>query len=154
MHNITYISEVDRTRLVVLNDALRMCETAEEQQEVRAEIEILEAKRKTLSECDMLECTELRTVIWEKFDRLNRTGKYNIAQGFKAMLRQIEIQQSIIVRQAAEDDYKRRLLERETKALRAIEASKEKDNRETESDDNSKAQSVSSRWTVGIGSLD
>jgi len=93
MNNITYISEVDRARLVLLNDALRMCETTEEQQGVREEIELLEAKRKPLSECDMNERTELRTVIWDKFDRLNRTGKYNIAQGFKSMLRQIEIQQ-------------------------------------------------------------
>jgi len=154
MHNITYISEVDRARLVVLNEELRMCETTEEQKEVRDEIEILEAKRKPLSECDMNECTELRTVIWEKFDRLNRVGKYNIAQGFKVMLRQIEIQQSIVIRQTAEDEARRRLIEREAKAKQVAAAVKHKEDHDTESENPTEPQSVSSRWTTGLGSLD
>lgn len=131
-----------------------MCETIEEQQEVREEIATIESKRKPLNECDMNECTELRTAIWNKFDKLNRTGRYSVAQQFKGMMRQIEIRQGLILRQLAEDEAKRKQIEAEAKARKLAEASADRDNSETEGDDQTQAQSVSSRWTTGIGSLD
>ena len=132
-----------------------MCETIEEKREKQAEIDAIEAKRKPLSECDVNECTELRTEVWEKFDRLNRAGRFNHAQQFKIMLKQIETQQSLILRKAAEEDAKRRQIAGDEKArLIAEAADKRKDKSEAESDDKPKTQSVSSRWTSGIGNLD
>ena len=155
MYNITYISEADRKRLIMLQDQLRMCETVEEQQEKREEIEAIEAKRKPLSECDVTECTELRTAVWDKFDKLNRSGRYNHAQNFKMMLQQIERHQRQLYSQFAEDEAKRKRTEQEAKANQLVDAAKRKEaNGEQEGDDNSKAQSVSSRWTTGIGNLD
>jgi len=149
MHNITYISEVDRKRLVVLNEGLRMCETIEEQQEIREEIATLEATRKPLSECNVDECTELRTAVWDKFDRLNRTGKYNIAQQFKFMLAAIERHQNLLHRQNAMEEVKKATLAMENKAKQTALVEKTKKNNADKP-----AQSISSRWTTGIGNLD
>ena len=151
MHNLSYISDEDRNRLLYLNEKIRMCETIEEQRAVREEIASIESRRKPLNECSIEECTELRTAVWEKFDRLNRAGKYNIAQQFKAMLRQIEVQQQLIHRKAAEEEAERKLTEAKAKAAKLAEAS-EKD--ETEGNDKTQSQSISSRWTTGIGNLD
>jgi len=132
-----------------------MCETIEEKQAKQAEIDALEAKRKPLSECDINECTELRTEVWNKFDRLNQSGHFNHAKQFKIMLRQIEIRQQLILKQSAEEEAKRKQLEgAEKEKLLADAADKRKDKDETEGDDKPKTQSVSSRWTVGVGNLD
>jgi hypothetical protein len=151
MYNITYISDIDRIRLVVLNDALRSVATVEEQQKIREEISEIESKRKPLHECDTSECTELRTTIWNKFDKLNRTGKYSMAHQFKMMLQQIEIRQAAIYREALLAEAQRKLEEQKEK-LEQILGSKE-DKREA-SKNKANAKSVSSRWTSGIGSLD
>ncbi len=151
MHNITYISDLDRKRLIVLNDAARECETSEELQGIREEIATIEATRKPLGQCNLEECTELRTAIWDKFDRLNRTGKYSVAQQFKVMLRQIEIHQSYVIRQAAMEEIQRKLDEKKRPVSKTSDKQKAKS--ET-SDDTTKPQSVSSRWTTGLGSLD
>jgi len=149
MNNISYISEVDRKRLVVLNDKLRMCETVEEQQVIRAEMVELEATRKPLGECDVDECAELRTVIWDKFDRLNRTGKYNIAQQFKFMLAAIERHQNLLHRQHAMEAAQQQALALKGKAEQAALV------KETKKKNADKpAQSITSRWTTGIGNLD
>lgn len=153
MLDITYISELDRRRLVVLNEGLRMCETVEEQQQLREEIAAIEKTRKPLGECTMEECTELRTAIWDKFDRLNRTGKYNIAQNFKLMLRQIESQQMRIHQQVAQEAAIRVSAEQKVRAKELAEAAaKKKANAGKET--SSGAKSIVSRWTTGIGNLD
>lgn len=149
MNNISYISEVDRKRLVVLNDNLRSCETVEEQRVIREEIAELEATRKPLGECDVDECAELRTVIWDKFDRLNRTGKYNIAQQFKFMLAAIERHQNLLHRQHAAEAVQQQALALKSKAEQAALV------KETKKKNADKpAQSITSRWTTGIGNLD
>ncbi len=154
MHNITYISTVDRKRLVVLNEAVRGCETSEELQDVRDEIAAIESKRKPLSECDLNECTELRSEIWDKFDRLNRTGKFSLAQQFKVMLRQIEMHQAQVIRQTAIDDASRKLADRDGKTRLVSDTSNMQKAKSDKSDTKTKSQSVSSRWTTGIGNLD
>jgi len=152
MHNITYISELDRRRLVLLNEGLRMCETVEEQQAIREEIATLEANRKPLGECNVDECAELRTAIWDKFDRLNRTGKYNIAHQFKLMLATIERHQGLLHRQQAMEEAARIIVEREDKIKQMILAEKTK--KENEEKEKTAPKSIISRWTTGIGNLD
>ena len=154
MHNITHISEIDRKRLIILNEAVRECETSEELQKVREEITTIESTRKPLGECDLQECTELRTAIWDKFDKLNRAGKYSIAQQFKVMLRQIEIHQSYVIRQAAMEDAQRKLDDKNDKDRLITKVTEKLKANHEASEDTSKPQSVSSRWTTGIGSLD
>lgn len=126
-----------------------MCETVEEQQEIREEIAELEATRKPLGQCDLNECAELRTVIWGKFDRLNRTGKYNIAQQFKFMLAAIERHQNLLHRQLAIEEARKLALEKDGRAKQAalVEKTKKKNA-------DKPAKSISSRWTTGIGDLD
>ena len=151
MHDITYISEVDRKRLVLLNEAYRMCETVEEQQAIRTEIAELEATRKPLGQCNVDECAELRTAIWDKFDRLNRTGKYNIAHQFKLMLATIERHQNALHRQHAAEEIQRAISEREEKIKQQMLADKTKKDRAEEPEGK---KSIISRWTTGIGNLD
>jgi hypothetical protein len=150
MYNITYISDIDRKRLVILNDALRMVGTIEEQQEIREEISEIESKRKPLHACTLLECSELRTAIWEKFDMLNRTGKYGMARNFKLMLQQIEIRQGIIHREMAFEEEKRNRETAQEKAKHAADIKQKLEDRREESNDTM----ASSRWTTGIGRLD
>lgn len=152
MHNITYISEIDRKRLVLLNEGLRMCETAEEQQVIREEIATLEATRKPLGQCNVDECAELRTAIWEKFDRLNRTGKYSIAHQFKLMLTSIERHQAQLHRQHAMEDAARVLADREERIKQMILVEKTK--KENAEKEKTAPKSIVSRWTTGIGNLD
>ena len=72
MYEIIHLSDADRARLVELNEAVRSCATVDEQRKVREEIAEIESRRKPLHECTTEECTELRTHIWGKFDKLNR----------------------------------------------------------------------------------
>jgi len=150
MYNITYVSDIDRKRLVVLNDALRMVSTTEEQQEIREEISEIETRRKPLHDCTLLECSELRAAIWDKFDKLNRTGKYGMARNFKLMLQQIEIRQSLIHREMALEEEKRRLEVAQGKAKQVADIKQKLDDRREESNETMS----SSRWTTGIGRLD
>lgn len=150
MYNITYVSDIDRQRLVALNEALRMAGTTEEQQEIREEISEIEARRKPLHDCTLLECSELRTAIWDKFDKLNRTGKYGTARNFKLMLHQIEIRQGIIHREAALEEAKRMHEAAQGKAKQVADIKQKLEDRRDDSDE----KTVSSRWTTGIGRLD
>ena len=129
-----------------------MCETVEEQQAIREEIATLEANRKPLGECNVDECAELRTAIWDKFDRLNRTGKYNIAHQFKLMLATIERHQGLLHRQQAMEEAARIIVEREDKIKQMILAEKTK--KENEEKEKTAPKSIISRWTTGIGNLD
>ena len=128
-----------------------MCETVEEQQEIRTEIAELEATRKPLGQCNVDECAELRTAIWDKFDRLNRTGKYNIAHQFKLMLATIERHQNTLHRQHAMEEAARAVAEREEKIKQMALAEKTKKDRAEEP---ASQKSIVSRWTTGIGNLD
>ena len=128
-----------------------MCETTEEQQVIREEIATLEATRKPLGQCNVDECAELRTAIWEKFDRLNRTGKYNIAHQFKLMLATVERHQNLLHRQHAMEEAQRMAIEREDKIKQIMLAEKTKKNKTEESPSQ---KSIVSRWTTGIGNLD
>lgn len=128
-----------------------MCETVEEQQKIRTEIAELEATRKPLGECTVDECAELRTAVWEKFDRLNRTGKYNVAHQFKLMLMTIERHQNTLHRQHAAEEVQRAIKEREEKLKQMALAETTKKNKPEESPSQ---KSIVSRWTTGIGNLD
>ena len=149
MYNITYISDIDRNRLVVLNDALRLVDTIEKQQEIREEISEIEVRRKPLHDCTLLECSELRTAIWNKFDKLNRTGKYSIARNFKLMLQQIEIRQGLIHREMALEEEKRRLEAAQGKAKQIVDIKQKLEDIREDS-----RTTATSRWTTGIGKLD
>ena len=148
MHNITYISDADRARLVELNEAVRACTTVEEQRAIREEIVELEGKRKPLHECTLQEVTELRTFVWDKFQKLNGTGKYHLAQQFKAMLMQIEKRSNIIQAEMTAKEKARAVEKQTAKATPQKKAS----------DDTSKGKpqrrQTTSRWTTGIGDLD
>ena len=153
MHNITYISDADRDRLVILTDQLRSVTTAEEQQALREEIAEIEAKRKPLHECTLEECTELRTTIFRKFDRLNRTGHYSHAQSFKIMLAHIERRQQVIHREMAMAEAKRVAEKKNGDEPPKREKKRKKDSND-KSTSSSGSRGFSSRWTTGIGSLD
>ena len=152
MLNITYISNEDRDRLVQLNEELRAADTIEKQANIREEIASIEARRKPLHECDTNECTELRTVIWAKFDRLNRTGKYGHALQFKRMLEAIEIRQMVIHREMALAEQERRNNKKTEDKSKSEKVKKAKDERVSAG--KAKSGTATSRWTTGIGSLD
>ena len=151
MHNVTYISDEDRARLVYLNEAIGACETAAEQRKVREEIAEIESRRKPLHECNMLECTELRTFVWKKFERLNNAGKYNIAKQFKQVLMAIELRQRAIHRENILAEQQRLLEKQQKEAEQAKRAKKDKSEKRK---GKVSSKSNSSRWTAGIGSLD
>ena len=153
--NISYLSDEDRERLVILTDQLRSAATAEELKKIREEIAEIEGRRKPLHECDMNECTELRTTIWNKFDRLNKTGKYSIAHQFKLMLTHIERRQMMLHREMALKEAER-LKEKELEKTKQLSQAKAKKGKKKDDTSNGEtgARNFSSRWTTGIGSLD
>ncbi len=148
MLNLTYISDADRARLVELNEAVRSCTTIEEQRKIREEIVELEGKRKPLHECTLMEITELRTFVWDKFQKLNGAGKYHLAQQFKVMLQQIEIRQAVLNREMAVKEAERLTNKAQGKQPKKVAKS------EAPSQVKTKSGNTSSRWTTGIGDLD
>jgi hypothetical protein len=153
MHEVSYISDKDRARLVELNEAVRSCVTTEEQQGIRSEIAEIELRRKPLHECTLPECSELRTFVYNKFDRLNRTGKYHIALQFKQLLARIEIRQATIHQQMNMAERQRLIEKAQGKAAQVDKAEEVKKKRGT-STGTTKSGTASSRWTTGIGNLD
>lgn len=153
MHNITYISNADRERLVQLNEDIRSCTTIEEQQQIRAEIVELEAKRKRLVDCDMNECTELRTFVYDKFNKLNRAGKGSLAHQFKIMLHQIEMRQNVLHGEMSIAEQKRKA-EKPTHHVSETVDEIKKARSGKSNKTKAKSGTTSSRWTTGIGSLD
>ena len=149
MLNLVYISDEDRERLVQLNEAVRSCTTVEEVQKVRQEILELEAKKKPLHECTLEECSELRTFVWGKFDKLNRAGKYHLAQQFKMALMQIETRQRLIHREMAIQEAQRKSQPKPPKEKKDI-----RKERDAASTSKTRPQQSSSRWTTGVGNLD
>lgn len=151
MSDITYLSTEDRNRLIFLTEALRSVGTIEEQREIREEIGQIEDRRKPLHECDLNECTELRTTIFDKFDKLNKLGKYSLAQPFKFMLQRIEIRQAMLYREMG-------MKEAERMAQKAKDAKEQVEKQKKAKDDASQRKTssgkFSSRWTTGVGSLD
>lgn len=153
MHNVTYISNTDRARLVELNEALRAAATVDEQRKAREEIAAIEERRKPLHECSLDEVVELRTFVWDKFDKLNRTGRYQHAQQFKVMLTHIERRQALIYQEMAKEEAAR-AAENVKIAQQQMETAKEKRKKSDKGSGSRGSQSTSSRWTTGIGNLD
>ena len=157
MHNITHISDEDRARLVYLTEALRIVGTVEEQQQIRADIAEIETRRKPLHECNMAETTELRTSIWEKFDKLNRAGKFSIAQQFKVMLQFIEMRQHTLYREMAMEEAMR-LAQKRNEQQTQLEAAKTKKAKKAEraetGEESQKKTSFSNRWMTNTDDLD
>ena len=153
MHEVSYLSDKDRASLVELNEAVRACATVEEQQEIRSAIAEIESRRKPLHECTLPECSELRTFVYNKFDLLNRTGKYHIAIQFKQLLARIEIRQAII-HQEMNFAERRRVIEKAQGKAAQIDKAEEVKKKRGTSTGTSKSGTASSRWTTGIGNLD
>jgi hypothetical protein len=153
MHDITYMSDANRQRLIDLNEELRTCATIEEQQLVREEIIELESKRKSLGSCTLNECTELRTFVYDKFEKLNRAGKLHLAQQMMMMLRQIETRQMLIYREMSVAEQERRLNQTGKNGSESISDIKKARNGKS-GGSKTKSSTTTSRWTTGIGHLD
>ncbi len=157
MFSVTYISDDDRDRLLELNEMVRGAVTLDEQQDINQEIRDLESKRKPLHECTLEECTELRTTIWNKFDKLNRAGKYGIAVNFKQMLTLIELRIRAIHLEIAREE--REKIEQKIEAAKNKRLGRQDPNSDAEtknerSKSGTKPTTGSSKWTTGIGNLD
>ena len=155
MFNVTYLSDIDRDRLLDLQEMARGAITLDEQQDINQEIRDIESKRKPLHECTLEECTELRTTIWGKFDMLNRTGKYNVAVQFKQMLTIIEMRIRTIHLEIAKEE-REKIQKKAEAAMNKRRGQKDSNLETTNEEDKPAVRSTtnSSRWTTGIGSLD
>ena len=150
MFNLTYLSDEDRARLLELQDMMRGAEDVEEQRDIRQEIQDIESKRKQLNECTLEECTELRLTLFDKFDRLNRTGKYGIAIQFKQMLQAVENRMRTLHLEMMKEEQER--MKARVEAAKKSARKERKDDKEGKP--KSRPKSGSSRWTTGIGNLD
>ena len=155
MFNVTYLSDDDRERLLDLQEMARGSITLDEQQDINQEIQDIESKRKPLHDCTLEECTELRATIWGKFDKLNRTGKYNIAVQFKQMLALIEMRIRTLHLETAKEE-REKILKKAEAAMNKRRGRQDLNAETTNEKGKPSARSTtgSSRWTTGIGSLD
>ena len=146
MIEVIYHSDKDRARLLEIQETNPT--TMEEAAAHEAEKAEIHSRSKPLHECDIKECTELRTSVWERFSKLNNAGKYSMAQHFKQMLILIERKQQELFRQMALEEA----------AKKAEKGKKKEPTKEQKDEARSKAkarpQSGGSRWTTGIGDLD
>lgn len=148
MFNIIYTSNADRDRLQFLQDSVAKVETKEEQQKMLQEIEEIKARQKPLHECNIEECTELRTTIWSKYEKLYKIGKSGHAIGFKKMLRQIEQRIAVLHMEMSQKEAERKKKPLSEKAKKDDGSTNETSKRKTTS------RTGASRWTTGVGSLD
>ncbi len=157
MYNVTYLSDVDRDRLLDLQEMVRGVVTLDEQQDIHQEIRDIESKRKPLYACTLEECSELRTTIWTKFDKLNRTGKYGIAINFKHMLVLIEQRIRVIHLEIAREEREKvqqKLEAAKNKRLGRKDPDSDTETKHEKGKSSSRSTTGSSRWTTGIGNLD
>lgn len=126
-----------------LQENLAIAKTREEQIRIHGEIEEIKNRQKPLHECNIEECMELKTAVYEKFDQLQKIGKTSYAINFKRMIIEIEKRMNTVYRQMSND---------------AIEKKKLSNEKETKSDNVEKRKPVkksgASRWTTGVGNLD
>lgn len=148
MYNITYLSKEDRERHDAIREWLPYADS-KERPELLEELAKIESRRKPLKECGIEECTELRTFIYEKFDRLNRAGKYGVALPFKQMLLAIDQRVHMLHMQMTKEAIEKQKAEKEGKLKERLKGSKHE-----ESGDRPKASKGRSRWTVNLGGLD
>jgi hypothetical protein len=155
MFNVTYLSDDDRDRLLELHGMLHSAVTLDEQQDIHQEIRDIESKRKSLHECTIEECSELRATIWGKFEMLNRTGKYGIAINFKHMLALIEQRIQAINLEIAREE--REKVQQKLKAAKNKRSHRQDPNTEPQNEKSkpsARSTTGSSKWTTGIGNLD
>jgi len=155
MHNVTYLSDDDRDRLLELQEMVRGAVTLDEQQDIHQEIRDIESKRKSLHECTMEECSELRATIWNKFEMLNRTGKYGIAINFKQMITLIELRMQAITLEIAREE--REKIQQKLEAAKNKRRHRQDPDTEPENErrkPSARSTTGSSKWTTGIGNLD
>lgn len=151
MFQITYLSDDDRKRLQSITKSLTSAGTAEEQAKLRAEYAEIESHAKPLQDCNTEECTDLRKQLFEKFEKLNRIGRYSHAIHFKRMLVQVEQRQRQIHREELlkeAERVKKKMEEKDKSLVEQIKASDEESPRKT------KRTARRSRWTSGVGDLD
>lgn len=91
MLSITYLSNKDRERLLDLREELNKTIDPEEHSRLKKEIQLLEGKSKPLKECSYSECQELKTHIYEKYEKMLGIGKTNPALQLKNMIVQVEL---------------------------------------------------------------
>ena len=153
MFEITYLGTEDRARLQAIQEAMRDAKSAEERMKFYQESEEIQKRAKPLKDCNVEECVELRTQIFEKFDKLQRIGRYGHAINFKRMLVAIEQRQAMLHREETMKEAERLKKKMEKKKESLTERIKA-----TEEDEKSvpkvRPSTRRSRWTTGVGELD
>ena len=152
-----YLSDNDRDRLLELHEMVRGAVTLDEQQDIHQEIRDIESKRKSLHECTIEECSELRGTIWTKFEMLNRAGKYGLAINFKQMLTLIELRIQAITLEIAREEREKiqqKLQAAKNKRLNRLDPNSDTESKNERSKPSAKSTTGSSKWTTGIGNLD
>lgn len=150
MYNIVYLSNQDRARLLELkNDLLPAATTTKQREKILEEIAEIDGRSKPLHQCTIEECTELKTFVFEKFQKVNSTGRYGQATMFKNMIQAIESRlRTIYIEMSRQEAEKEKQSKEETP-----DAPPKRSKRETSSNKTT-ARTGSSRWTTGIGNLD
>lgn len=90
MFSVTHLSNKDRDKLLQLREELGKTIDPYEHDRLKKEIQVLEGKAKPLKDCTYSECMELKTHIYEKYEKLLKIGKTSPAQQLKNMIVQVE----------------------------------------------------------------
>lgn len=146
MFDIIYSTDADREKLQKLQNAVPFVEDKVEQGKMLAEIEEIRARQKPLHECTLEECMELKTTVYNKFNRLQQAGKLGHAINFKRILVQVERRMNIIHQEMNMKEIERKRLAKES--VKVVDEKSNKPNPKKES------KPGASRWTTGIGKLD
>ena len=109
MIRCNYMSDEDRLLLLELQELLSRERDADKIATLQQQYREVTDRSKQLNECDLAECSELKTHIYDKFRMVNGAGRYHIANQFKEMIRQIDIRMSIIYSEMAMEEQQRKL---------------------------------------------
>jgi hypothetical protein len=140
MFGVIYQSREDRERLVELTESLPAISTNEERILIDKEINEIRGKAKPLHECNIEECIELKKDLFDKFDKLNRSGKFNMAQTFKQMIRSVENHMRVTYLKMNKDAEEEKVKEDELKKEQPLVDNKSKKSK----------PKGSNRWMVNI----
>ena len=144
MFPVQYISIENQRQLDKLRALQEKTKDVEQLSKIDERIQEIEKTRKPLMECSVEECIELKSIIYDKFQKMSGIGKTGLAMQFSNMILSIENRVNTLVLDEVTKAAEAKKEQEERKALeRIIEKNEKGKNKST-------AGKLSNPWSVRI----
>lgn len=144
MFGVTHLSADDRKRLVEIRDKLSSALSPKERQELTAETQEIESRRKPLNQCTLEECEQTKADLYNHYFKLMGIGRTDIAEQYRRLMVQVDSRIQTIHIDTAKAE-----------AEKQAQAGKdEKDGKRGKGRGKTPSQSRSSKWSVDLSGLD